>query len=558
MKHIAIKLMAAFLACNVVSSCIEEVDPQSNIITGGQASDAPGAFDNFVDAITSNLVGQFLYRPNSTNVMDAGYPCFFLERDALGQDIAVVGKNNHYDSWYTVSERLGPGYAVCQMPWTYYSKWIKNCNIVVGLAGDNPDPSRRIGAGIAHAMRAMFYMDVARMYAAEPYSLNKKAETLPLVTEKTTQAETYNNPRKSNEDMWAFIISDLDKAEELLKGYVRKDILKPDVSVVYGLKARAYLETQDWANAEKYAKLAQENYTLMNEADYTSKDLGFNTPNGAWMFGVKYKEEDPNIRLNDADSSWGSVMINESLSGCGYASNYGGLMNIDRHLFETIPTTDWRRKVFIDFALDTLKEGKQIEALRTYAFQEDVAYAKQLKTSANAAQLNVGGIQVKFRTIGGVEGRANQHKGFAVWVPLMRVEEMKLIEIEAAGMQDQGRGITLLTEFAKTRDPNFVYGKHNEAYGNTSTSAFQNEVWWQRRVELWGEGFATFDVKRLNKGIIRSYPHTNHTAGYRWNTTTYPKWMNLYIIDTENRYNRACTNNDIPSHPSKDSQEYQF
>ena len=153
MKHIAIKLMAAFLACNVVSSCIEEVDPQSNIITGGQASDAPGAFDNFVDAITSNLVGQFLYRPNSTNVTDAGYPCFFLERDALGQDIAVVGKNNHYDSWYTVSERLGPGYAVCQMPWTYYSKWIKNCNIVVGLAGDNPDPSRRIGAGIAHAMR---------------------------------------------------------------------------------------------------------------------------------------------------------------------------------------------------------------------------------------------------------------------------------------------------------------------------------------------------------------------------------------------------------------------
>ena len=83
-----------------------------------------------------------------------------------------------------------------------------------GLAGDNLDPSRRIGAGIAHAMRAMFYMDVARMYAAEPYSLNKKAETLPLVTEKTTQAETYNNPRKSNEDMWAFIISDAERSEE--------------------------------------------------------------------------------------------------------------------------------------------------------------------------------------------------------------------------------------------------------------------------------------------------------------------------------------------------------
>ena len=45
----------------------------------------------------------------------------------------------------------------------------------------------------------------------------------------------------------------------------------------------------------------------------------------------------------------------------------------------------------------------------------------------------------------------------------MRVEEMKLIEIEAAGMQDEGRGKTLLTEFAKKRDPNFEYGTHHDA-----------------------------------------------------------------------------------------------
>ena len=44
----------------------------------------------------------------------------------------------------------------------------------------------------------------------------------------------------------------------------------------------------------------------------------------------------------------------------------------------------------------------------------------------------------------------------------------------------------------------------------TSTTRYllvdQNELWWQRRVELWGEGFATFDIKRLQKGIIRSPP----------------------------------------------------
>lgn len=79
-----------------------------------------------------------------------------------------------------------------------------------------------------------------------------------------------------------------------------------------------------------------------------------------------------------------------------------------------------------------------------------------------------------------------KYSAWCVSVPLMRVEEMKLIEAEAAGMQDEARGIKLLTDFAKTRDPHYVYGTHNEAYGNKSTSKFQNEVWWQRRVEALG------------------------------------------------------------------------
>ncbi len=104
----------------------------------------------------------------------------------------------------------------------------------------------------------------------------------------------------------------------------------------------------------------------------------------------------------------------------------------------------------------------------------------------------------KFRLSGGTDGHNNQRVGFSVAVPMMRVEEMILIEAEAAGMQSEGRGRQIRTDFATSRDPNYIYGTHNEAYGNTATSPFQNEVWWQRRVEFWGEGMATFDIKRLN------------------------------------------------------------
>jgi len=167
-----------------------------------------------------------------------------------------------------------------------------------------------------------------------------------------------------------------------------------------------------------------------------------------------------------------------------------------------------------------------------------------------------GNVGIKFRPKDGVHD--NQYTAFTVAVPLMRVEEMKLIEAEAAGMQNEARGIELLTAFAKTRDAEYVYGTHNEAYYNTSTSAFQNEVWWQRRVELWGEGFATFDIKRLQKGIIRSYEGTNHVLTNQWNVEHTPDWMNLCIIQTETNYNSGVENNPTPIQPSSDSAPYEW
>ena len=137
----------------------------------------------------------------------------------------------------------------------------------------------------------------------------------------------------------------------------------------------------------------------------------------------------------------------------------------------------------------------------------------------------------------------------------MRVEEMVLIEAEAAGRMNEAEGIELLTAFAKTRDPQYEYGTHNEAYFNTSTSAFINEIWWQRRIEFWGEGLATKDIKRLQKGIIRSYPGSNHYNNYRYNKETTPDWMNLCIVQTEANYNVDCTNNPDPDYPNGNSPE---
>jgi len=550
----------------LLSGCIKEIDPQTSNVTIDQANNAPGAFVNFVSAITNSLAGSFTYSKSKQHPYDFGYPSFFLMRDVMGQDIALEDKGNEwYTTWYACGVGLGPQYAVSQYPWTYYYGWIKSCNIVISMAGENPDGERMVGSGIAYAMRAMFYMDIARMFAQKSYAMDKMAETVPLVLETTGLEALAKNPRATNEVMWVQILSDLDKAEERLQDYRRSDVYTPDLSVVYGLKARAYLTMEDWAKAEEYAKLAQAGYSVMDEKQFTDRSTGFNTPNGSWMFGLIYKDTDENVLANDGDSSWGSQMILEiSSTGCGYAANYGTPKRIDKHLYETIPATDFRKNSFVDFAIDGYKDNDQEKAIEALSAYSDEPKGL-LTTASSTGSKAVGGLCVKFRPKGGVHD--NQYQAYVEAVPMMRVEEMKLIEAEAAGMQNEGRGIALLTDFAKTRDPQFVYGQHkDETYGSSYATSFQNEVWWQRRVELWGEGFATFDIKRLDKGVIRSYPGTNHPLGMRWNKDLYttntgnihPDWMDLCIIQTETNYNTACTNNPTPVRPQGDSPEYKW
>lgn len=553
-KHI--KLIATLLigASALSTGCLQETFPQQGTVTVDQAGEAPNSFNNFVTACTSTLAGEFLYSGTDYSPYDFGYTSFFLQRDVMGQDILCEDTDSeHYTTWYTCGVVLGPTYAICQLPWTLYYGWIKNCNVVISLAGEEPSADHITGAGIAYAMRAMFYMDLARMFAPQTYKGHPEALTVPIITEKTTNEQATNNPNATNEKMWEFILSDLDKAEKYLANYQRPDKTTPDLSVVYGLKARAYLTMEMWAEAEHYAKLAQSGYTMMTEAQYLDHNTGFNTPNDAWMFMTEFDAEDPNITANDGDSSWGSQMILEitEQSGCGYAANYGTPKRIDAHLLETIPQTDWRRKCFIDPKLDELTANasslEEVNAIAAEYLADVSEYPETIVTTAQATTSKAfGGLSLKFRAAGGEAGHNNVKIGFCVAVPLMRVEEMMLIEAEAAGMQEEGRGKTLLETFAKTR---------NQEYEYDNAQSFRDNVWWQRRVELWGEGFATFDIKRFEKGITRSYAGTNHPKGYRWNTESVPDWMNLCIVQTETNYNQACISNPTPIQPTEDSPE---
>jgi hypothetical protein len=129
--------------------------------------------------------------------------------------------------------------------------------------------------------------------------------------------------------------------------------------------------------------------------------------------------------------------------------------------------------------------------------------------------------------------------------PLMRVEEMILVEIEGLAKSGQESAAkTKLESFVKTyRDPNYTV----EAGGRT----LDNEIWYQRRVELWGEGFATSDMMRLNKPLVRF--HDNNPGSFpdahAFNMPANDPWRLLRFPQTEMNTNAGIIDNEGGEQP---------
>ena len=104
---------------------------------------------------------------------------------------------------------------------------------------------------------------------------------------------------------------------------------------------------------------------------------------------------------------------------------------------------------------------------------------------------------VKFGMKSGVGSSKNNNS----W-PLMRVEEMILIEAEClAQTGNEAKAKEVLANFVKTyRDP---------SYKIPASRSLLDEIWFQRRVELWGEGFYTADARRLGKNIFHRLFYCN-------------------------------------------------
>ena len=428
-----------------------------------QASQAAAANpDVFLNGIWSSMVA---YEGGSAQAHERySYLSWLMYLQTMGEDMSHENGQTEYYFDYQLDYGEEP-YVRTRLIWQGFYALIDKANAIINLypaGGSNAGVKGLVGQ--AYAIRGFAYdnlIQVYQDYLDESGNIRRDAPGIPLIytaVDGKTQAEIEDyTGRNTVGEVIDQAGKDLEKAVELLGyGYVRPSKNYIDLNVANGLLARHYLYTQQWEKAAKAAKTARLGYPLMDQKTLLS---GFNDiSNTEWMWGFKHSAE--------TQTSFASFFSWMDSSGDGYGGLWGAV-TIDKRLYDQIWDSDYRKALF------TGPEGDET-----------------LPIHAGAPYANL-----KFKAKDG-------------WLSdylYMRASEMVLIEAEAyAHLGDAAQAAQVLNELLKARNPQM-----------SLNLASVEDVYLQRRIELWGEGFSYFDLKRLNKGIDRTYDGNNYPIAFQ-------------------------------------------
>lgn len=564
MKLNSIKLsMALAMAAPLFSSCLQEFTPTSSV-TQEQVDKADK--EALVRAIPA-----YLNNYNSDYTYDIGYGGLVMWKDASTGDMPIY--DNTYDYYWQMGwcESLSAQSSPTIVIFRKYYSLSQKCNLVIE-SSDPSNPNNLSALVMAKAYRAMAYFEAGQWFEYKRTgfeSLDSRAQadgiyglTVPIVTPSTTDAESRNNPRAPFWKLYRFVLTDLNDAEEYSTGMTEPTV-KTDVGpgVVFGLQARLWLTLgtrfelhpedltealahEDDANinldklgitsarecfelAASYARKAiNRGYTPLSESQWFDPTTGFNTPNNSWMW-ANIINSDNGLAKSKTWQSFASFISPEPQYGIS-TPQYNGYRMIDSRLYSLISANDWRKPTWIAPG----DEGSQSAYTSKYASRTNLDFTTWSKYAAYTSfKYHPGGGNISASSVGN-----------AVSIPMMRVEEMYLIEAEAVGRsQGDGAGRVLLEQFVNT----YRFNGGNYKSTGAGIEGLVTDIFNQKRIEFWGEGIVLWDYRRLEKPVERGYPGTNWPAVYRFNSNinAVAPWTNLVIPQRECTYNIGIVNN---------------
>ncbi|MDE7179601.1 MAG: RagB/SusD family nutrient uptake outer membrane protein [Muribaculaceae bacterium] len=498
------------------------------------------------------------------------------------------------------------GYVSVFLPWSYSYNLINQANnIIGGIDGATGDEAKRdfIKAS-ALTFRAHGYVKLLQFYAPRwQDSNNGEAYCMVLRTEPGSE----NLPLATMKQVLDQVYADLDEAIKLYTttaSSVRRDYKwQPDLSVAYGLYARAALIKNDWAKAQQMAHNAREGYSVMSNDDYLS---GFCEDNASFMWTQATEASDIYYW------SWGSHFAANGV----YVQNWGNGANaISMSLVRELDPNDIRLQCFITpdkiglMNRLNLNRGKVTEAyfwdpelvdaantvniatgyynalkktekskrwgLYNFALNYIVYYCDNIY-KGDPANLENEGFYPYYTLdtdgaliIGKNDAEGNSLKGKLVCTPFgaqlkfmsippyglnafpfMRAAEMYLAEAEAAyHNNDIATAVSCLNAVNQQRVPGFNASSY-------SGEQLLNQIRLCRRIELWGEGQGWSDWKRWNLDMVHTPWKENDINSGNWETImgdtipATPNSKNSYwrynVPNSESDYNKMIDRSLLP------------
>lgn len=399
-----------------------------------------------------------------------------MYREVMADDVVLTTQGN---GWHVGNSRwlvhINENAADVKFVWRFYYKIIANANMIIANIDDasGPEQDRNEIKGQALAYRAWAHFNLVQHFAKrfEPGAANSQPG-VPIVFDPILEG----GPRNSVAEVYTQVNADLDEALTLLterrnaKSHFNKN-------VVHGVKARVALTQGNYQVAAQQANLARQGYSLMSREQLYD---GFNNvDNGEWIWGSR--------QIDDQQTFFASFFayMSVNFNSTNIRTNPKAINSL---LYSQIPETDARKGLWDPNAGDPALRDPFIDQVTLASFTKFNYMNRKFIAQGNASSVGD--------------------------VPYMRAAEMYLVEAEALARAGQdGAAQDVLFNLVSARDP--AYTKST----NTGQALIE-EIMIQRRIELWGEGFRWYDLKRLNLPLDRT--GANHVGTVVNNLFTVP------------------------------------
>lgn len=478
------KFIPALAALAFLGSCNDlDTEPMGGTVTSEQKEQVVANDPSMAEASVNALpvmTKQYCGVLNNSKVQsDFGWPASMLFMDSRTADMpSTTDGYNWFGDGLTYADKNATSRTTAFMWGTNYNM-IYSCNSVLkSIDPETTNETLQYYMAQALGYRAWAYFNLAQAYQFT-YVGNQDKPCVPIITEENSdQVAIDGAPRATVEEVYAQILKDINKTIDLLRatGHIAPaDRLGKQfmtAAAATGIRARINLVMNKWADAATDAQYVIDNsrctpYTIQQ----VSKPSFWNAEDSSWLLAIDVESgEVGNLHC------WPGHFVTFYK---GSYAQVGVFRFINKALFESIPDTDVRK----GWWCDANGESANLDAAHAA-----VVYG-YFETKKEAAYINV-----KFDTY------QSMFTGVCYLndIPLMRIEEMYLTLAEAQAMSgNASAGVTTLNNFIqKYRDPQ---------YSCTASSAtdIQDEIWHQRRIELWGEGLSYYDLQRLKKPVDR-------------------------------------------------------